>query len=213
MVEHILAALAGLRVDNCEIWVTAAEMPGCDGSSLDIVNAINSVGIIPQEVPQPCLVIEKDVHVGDEDHFVAATPGTGSRLVVEYDLDYPHAHVGRQRYKTVITPETFQTNLAAARTFVTDKEAHKLQARGFAQQVTAQDLLVFGDDGLIDNQLRFDDECVRHKVLDIVGDLSLVGCDIQGHIRAFRSGHRLNVELVKCLLEQCHINGNWRLSA
>jgi len=213
MVEHVLAALGGLRIDNCEIWSNAGEMPGGDGSSLAFVEAINTCGIATQDELQPRLIIDDDFRVGDEGHFIEASPRDDGRLIVEYDLDYPHAFVGRQHYEIDVTPETFQTHLAAARTFIMEKEARELQARGFAQRVTERDLLVFGDDGLVDNELRFTDECVRHKVLDVVGDLVLLGCDVQGHIRAFRSGHTLNAGLVKTLLRRYKGKETWRFSA
>jgi UDP-3-O-[3-hydroxymyristoyl] N-acetylglucosamine deacetylase len=106
-----------------------------------------------------------------------------------------------------LTPDSFRCELAPARTFLLQHEAEWLLQQGLGARVTCGDLLVFGEHGPLDNPLRFDDECVRHKTLDLVGDLALAGCDIRGQITAYRSGHRLNAELVRLLLRQASSAG------
>jgi UDP-3-O-acyl N-acetylglucosamine deacetylase len=203
MVEHILAALAGLQVDNCEVWVTAAEMPGCDGSALPFVEAIDSVGIVPQHAVRSLLVIHEISRLGNEESWIEARPATGGALSAKYRLDYGRDNaIGRQTLALTITPDSFRRELAPCRTFMLKSEADWLRSQGLGQRTTTQDLLVFDTHGPIDNELRFPDECVRHKLLDLVGDLALAGCDLLGHFIAHKSGHRLNAELVRILLTE-----------
>ena len=120
---------------------------------------------------------------------------------------------GGRRCNCCVTPESFRRELAPSRTFVLDEEAEWLVARGLGKRATYQDLLVFDNDGPMENELRFRDECVRHKALDLVGDLALAGCDLAGHFIAHRSGHRLNAELVRALLSEEEIIEGRRRSA
>jgi UDP-3-O-[3-hydroxymyristoyl] N-acetylglucosamine deacetylase len=203
MVEHILAALIGLQIDNCEVWVDQPEMPGCDGSSQAFVDAITAAGIVQQDAQRPQLIVTDVTRVGDEECWVEARPVKKACLQVKYRLDYSEQPlIGRQKLELVITPDSFRTELASARTFILKQEADWLRQRGLGARVTTQDLLVFDDNGPVDNELRFEDECVRHKTLDMVGDLALAGCDLIGHFIAYRSGHRLNAELVRVLLRE-----------
>ncbi|MEM8865593.1 MAG: UDP-3-O-acyl-N-acetylglucosamine deacetylase, partial [Planctomycetota bacterium] len=201
MVEHILAALFGLGVDNCEVGVTASEMPGCDGSALAFVEAIADAGIQQQALPVQPLVVTEPVRCEDGGKWIEARPPIGEELSVEYNLDYgADSSIAPQWAVAEITPMAFATELAPARTFLLEAEAEAIRAQGLAKHVTAQDLLIFGQDGPIDNQLRYPDECARHKALDVVGDLALAGRPIVGHVVACRSGHRLNADLVRKLL-------------
>ncbi len=135
-------------------------------------------------------------------------------MSVKFRLDYGSGNaIGRQTLQLAITPDSFRRELAASRTFMLEEEAQWLLARGFGKRATYQNLLVFDKDGPIQNELRFRDECVRHKALDLLGDLALTGCDIVGHVIAHRSGHRLNAELVRALLNEEEIVEGWRRSA
>lgn len=206
MVEHILAALAGLCIDNCEVHVTAPEMPGCDGSSLAFVQALDGAGVVEQAVPRQQLMIHDVTRLGDDDSWIEVRPNPQPGLWIKYRLDYGRGNaIGRQSLNLQVTPGAFRKELAASRTFLLQAEAEWLKQQGLGQRATPQDLLVFGEDGPIDNELRFPDECVRHKALDLVGDLALAGCDIHGQIIAHRSGHRLNAEIVRVLL----VEGEW----
>ena len=201
MIEHIMAALVGLRVDNCDVWMSRNEAPGFDGSARAFVDAIQSVGIRRQTAMRRQLVLSETLRVGDDKVWVEAEPHDGNGLVVRYELDYgDNCSIEPQQFEVSITPETFHTQLASARTFLLESEAEQLRSQGIAQHVTFQDLLVFNEAGPIDNDLRFDDECVRHKALDVVGDLALAGADVVGRITAHCSGHRLNAELVRAIL-------------
>ena len=183
MVEHILAALAGLQIDNCEVWVDQPELPGMDGSCSPIVQRLTAAGIQTQSAPRSLLVISKTTRVGDDEAWVEARPSPSPGTFVQYDLDYgPGNAIGRQKFTARLTPDTFVRELAPARTFLLREEAEWLRRQGIAQRATYQDLIVFGRSGPIDNCLRFPDECVRHKALDMVGDLALAGCDLHGRL-------------------------------
>ena len=124
--------------------------------------------------------------------------GGDGKLHISYSLDYgPHSPIIQQQYSFVVTPETFLAEIAFARTFLLEHEAQALRAQGYGKRTTAKDLLIFGPDGVIDNALRAPDECARHKILDCIGDLALVGCDLAGVVSARRSGHQLNAEFVR----------------
>lgn len=200
MVEHVLAALAGLEVDNCQIELNAGETPGLDGSSGPFVDAIRAAGIIEQNVPRRSFVVDQSYTVRDGDAILAIHPPTSDGFAVQYYLDYgPRSPIPRQSYFTRITPHRFDQELARSRTFLLLEEADALRKQGIGGRATPRDLLVFGPTGPIDNQLRFDDEPARHKILDVVGDLALLGCDLVGHVVAHKSGHKLNVSLVSVL--------------
>jgi len=200
MVEHVLSALVGLGIDCCTVRVTAAEMPGLDGSALGFVEAIEAAGIEDLAAPAEPLVVEETIRLGDEDAWIEASPPRHAGLSVEYELDYGPGPIGRQTLAIQVTPERYRLELAAARTFITEAEAERLRGAGLGLQVTPRDLLVFGADGPVGNRLRWADECVRHKVLDLVGDLALVGRPLHAHVRARRSGHRLNAALAARLV-------------
>src|SRR6478672_637346 len=203
MVEHVLAALAGMRVDNCEVWVDAAEMPGCDGSAKAFVDAIDAAGAVEQRSPVRQIVVGQSVRVGGEDSWIEAQPPRSAGLSISYELDYgEQTAIGRQLYALDLTPDSFRRELSACRTFIPQEVAESILSQGIGKRVTMRDLLVFGPNGPIDNTLRFPDECVRHKLLDVVGDLALTGCEVIGHVIAHRSGHALHAELAKRLLEQ-----------
>jgi UDP-3-O-acyl N-acetylglucosamine deacetylase len=201
MVEHILAALAGLQIDNCEIWVDRPEMPGVDGSALPFVEILQAAGIVEQDAPRPRKIIRQVIRHGNEKSWVEARPCCSGKMILQYELDYGSGNpIGRQSLEISLSPRFFHINLAPSRTFLLEAEARELTARGFGQRMNYGDLLVFGPDGPIGNQLRYPDECVRHKMVDMVGDLALAGCDLVGRFVSFRSGHRLNAELVRSIV-------------
>ncbi len=195
MIEHAASALVGLGIDCCLIKVSAEELPGMDGSSSPYVAAIDEAGIERLGRPLEPVVVREPCRVTEGDAWVEALPPIYPGLSVEYELDYGLGPIGRQHLSLRITPEIYRRELAAARTFITAGEAARLQRAGIAGHVTFRDLVVFDEHGPIDNHLRWPDECVRHKVLDLVGDLALVGRPLHAHVRARRSGHRLNAAL------------------
>lgn len=203
MVEHVLAALAGLGIDNCEVWSDQPEMPGVDGSALAFVEALQGAGIVELDAPRPCRVVQRVIRMGTPESWIEArpVPSPGTRL--RYELDYgPASPIPRQTHEVWLSPEVFRRDLAPCRTFMLREEAEWLLAQGYGTRATPRDLVVFGPDGPIDNTLRFANECARHKVLDMIGDLALGQAHWIGEFRAYRSGHRLNAELVRRLVHE-----------
>ncbi|HBO46013.1 MAG TPA: UDP-3-O-[3-hydroxymyristoyl] N-acetylglucosamine deacetylase [Planctomycetaceae bacterium] len=213
MIEHIMATFSGMQIDNCEVWVDEEEMPGCDGSCLAFVEALQSTEIVSQDAPRRRLAIHETVRASRGDAWIELRPGDGDGLVLDYRLDFGPGPIGRQQLSLTMTPETFLRELAPCRTFLMQAEADQLRAHGLGRRVGFSDLLVFGHDGPIDNSLRFDDECVRHKVLDLIGDLALADCDLAGSAVAARSGHYLNAKVLQALLTQSESNGRFRRCA
>ena len=205
LVEHVLAALAGLRIDNCVIELDAPEPPGLDGSAFGFVDALAAAGAVLQPQPRWVWAATEPVVVSHGGATIGLYPPddeTGPDLRASYILDYgPQAVIPRQAYTVPITPDTFTREVSGCRTFLLEHEAHELRRQGVGTHLTASELLVFGPAGLIDNKLRFADEPARHKVLDLVGDLALFGADLIGRVVAYRSGHALNVTLAEQLAE------------
>lgn len=214
MVEHVLAALYGLSVDNCEVWVNGSELPGLDGSAKPLIEALDTAGIVEQTALRRRLVINDVTRVGDDDIWVEARPSKGGALTIKYRLDYGNDNaIGRQTIELNVTPKSFREELAPARTFILAEEAAWLRERGLGMRVTNKDLLVFGPEGPEENELRMENECVRHKALDLIGDLALAGCDLVGYFIAHKSGHRLNADLVKALLSEGRVIEDMRRTA
>jgi UDP-3-O-acyl N-acetylglucosamine deacetylase len=203
LVEHVLAALAGLRIDNCVVELDAPEPPGLDGSARGFVDALLNAGLKRQPARRPIWCVEESVALEVNGATLALHPTCEEELTLSYFLDYGlKAPLGRQVHTQTLTPASFANELAACRTFILESEAVELRRQGLGARTTAADLLVFGRRGPIDNTLRFANEPARHKVLDLVGDLSLLGVDLCGHVVAYRSGHPLNVELARVLYER-----------
>lgn len=214
MVEHIMSVLAGLRIDNCEVWVDEAEMPGCDGSGLPFLDAIMAAGTVVQDAPRRRKVLRETIRLGDATSWIEARPAPTGETVMRYDLDYgPIGSIGCQTFQIALSPDTFRKELAPCRTFMLKSEADHLLAQGLGRRVGPRNLLVFDDHGPIGNALRFPNECVRHKLMDLVGDLALAGCDLAGSFHAYRSGHRLNAELVRTLLGRAASATEWKRCA
>lgn len=208
LVEHVLAALAGLRVDNCEVELDGPEPPGMDGSAREFVRALEAAGTVKQIARRPVYAVSEPVTVRGPGATLALHPSTEPGLSISYRLDYgPRAPLAPQAHTLRACPDTFARDVAACRTFVTELEAHALRAQGIGRHLGARDLLVFGANGPIDNELRYADEPARHKILDLVGDLALCGFDLAGHVVAYRSGHALNVELARALCRAAAPNG------
>ncbi|MGQ0634259.1 MAG: UDP-3-O-acyl-N-acetylglucosamine deacetylase [Planctomycetaceae bacterium] len=215
MIEHVMAALAGLQIDNCLVQLTGAEPPGCDGSSRLFAERLSEARIVEQDASRRCLCVSRCVGAGGADvgQMIEARPAESTSLSIGYALDYgPGSPIVAQSYRVTVTPESFLNEIAFARTFVLEHEARALRAQGYGQRTTPRDLLIFGPDGPIENELRAPDECARHKILDCIGDLALLGCDLQGEVIACRSGHQLNAELVR-RLKFAHSSDLWPAAA
>ena len=208
-VEHCLSACTGLGLDNLLIELDANEIPAMDGSSLPFVEKLRTAGICEQDASRKPHIITDMIRIAEGNSELIALPPLDTEsdtIEISYDLDYGSTGpINRQYYRVVVTPESFESNIAPARTFVLEDEARALREGGLGTHLTYADILVFGPDGPIENSLRFPDECVRHKILDIIGDLALLGRPLIGRIHARRSGHALNHALVRELQEQYEI--------
>lgn len=200
LVEHALAALAGLRIDNCTVELDGPEPPGLDGSAVGFVAAVAAAGAVLQAARRPVWAVASPRVVTAGGATVALHPADRPGLVVSYRLDYgPAAPIPPQAHTLEVTPENFVREVASCRTFLTEPEAHALRAAGVGRHLTPADVLVFDRHGPMGNRLRFADEPARHKVLDLIGDLALCGFDLAGHVVAYRSGHALNTQLAAAL--------------
>lgn len=197
--EHLLAALFALGVDNARLAISGPEVPILDGSSLPIARAILEGGLTQQVAPRGVLVVTQSVTVGDEQRRLEIHPGSGLRLTAA--IDFEHAHLGYQELTVRLDePEDFLLKLAPARTFALRRDVDQLRAIGLARGGSLDNAILIDDVGLQGIELRFPDEFVRHKLLDLVGDLALLGCPLRGRVVAWRSGHELHGRLVDALL-------------
>jgi UDP-3-O-[3-hydroxymyristoyl] N-acetylglucosamine deacetylase len=203
LIEHVMAALAGLQIDNCLIELNGPEVPGFDGSCRDVCQLLRTAGIVEQDRPREALALRMPIQVSssEDDSVIVARPMKRDGFAITYQLDYgERSPIAPQTLTVEITPETFVRDIAFARTYVLESEVAALRAAGYGQRLTSQELLVFGPNGIIGNELRAPDECVRHKILDCLGDFALIGCDLHGYVNAYRSGHRQNHEVVRRIL-------------
>jgi UDP-3-O-[3-hydroxymyristoyl] N-acetylglucosamine deacetylase len=194
MVEHLCAALHALGVDNVRIVVEGDEVPALDGSAVGWVGAIAEAGTVPQDEPRRAIVVTEAIRVSNGEDWAEIQPA--DRPGVDVTVLFPHPLIGRQRWAGDMLQ--FSGELAWARTFGFMRDAEQL--RDVARGVSLANTVVYGDAEVLNPEgLRAADEAVRHKALDAVGDLSLVGAPVMGRLRTFRGGHRLHAELVRRL--------------
>ncbi|MGA1132158.1 MAG: UDP-3-O-acyl-N-acetylglucosamine deacetylase [Prochlorotrichaceae cyanobacterium] len=200
-VEHLLAALVGLGITNAQIQLEPArpllEIPLLDGSAQEWVRAIVSAGIVDQGAEQPPLIIQAPLTVQAGEAFVVGLPSPETRLT--YGIDFPVAAIGEQWYSLQLTPANFQTEIAPARTFGFRQQIEQAQAAGLIKGGSLENAIVCDQTGWLNPPLRFENEPVRHKILDLMGDLSLLGRIPVGHILAYKASHQLHVEFAQQL--------------
>lgn len=198
-VEHLLAAFAGLNIDNVYVEIDGPEVPIMDGSSLPFVARIMEAGIAKQAKALNCIRILEPIVVMEGPCQIAVTPYEGTRIT--YRLFYTHPAFGEQKLGMDVTTMNFINELAPARTFGFLRDVEMLKSKGLARGGSLDNAIVLGDKEVINgSKLRFKDEFVRHKILDAVGDISLIGVPIYGHIIANKSGHTLHIKLLKKIL-------------
>ena len=194
-----MSALHALQIDNCEVRLDAEEPPVADGASLVFFELIESAGITELAAPRNEAVIDRVYRIDDDKHerFVMAVPYDGFR--VSFTSVNPHKLIGIQYENFEITPELYKKEIAPARTIAYEKEIEQLHKMGLGLGGSIENVIVYNDDGWL-NPLHFDDELVRHKIVDVIGDLRLAGI-VKGHIIAAASGHALNTALAKKILD------------
>ncbi len=205
-VEHLLAALRGLSVDNCTIEINNREVPIMDGSSMAFVDAIDDAGIRYLAEPRKFIQVLRTVRVEDNGCWGELSPSDTFHLDIE--IDFPTPLIGKQRLALDISPATFRDELARARTFGFMSDVERLWKAGLALGASLDNSIALADDKIINPEgLRYPQEFVRHKMLDAVGDLSLAGAPILGAYRSVKGGHRLNAHVLQALFADAE---NWR---
>ena len=198
-VEHILAVLAGLGIDNIIIEVDGPEIPILDGSSTELVSVILKAGIAKQGKKRPYMRITKPLTMDDGHSEVAILPYDGRKIT--YRIHFNHHMLGEQHMGIELNEESFIKEIAPARTFGFLKDVEYMMAQGLAKGGSLNNAIILTDKGVINSSgLRFKDEFVRHKILDLIGDFSLIGFPIYGHVFANKSGHSTNLKFMKKLL-------------
>jgi len=205
--EHLLSALIGMGIDNVIVELDNLELPILDGSALPYVEAFRRVGLKTQRRKREYLRVLKDVEVRDGDKFIGVYPGEGYR--VSYQIDFP-APIGRQGFVVDLASRNYGKEIAPARTFGYKEDESKLRDMGLIRGASEENAIILTRRGVENGPLRFDDEFVRHKVLDLIGDLALVGHQILGHVKAERAGHAMHTALVSRLLKD---KSAWELVA
>jgi UDP-3-O-[3-hydroxymyristoyl] N-acetylglucosamine deacetylase len=200
-VEHLLAALAGLGIDNVRVEVDGPEIPVMDGSAASFVFLIRAAGEFEQEIPRRQLRIRKPLEVRDGERSIRVEPGTG--LTVSYSVDFTHPAIGRQQIRDlVVDSDVFEREICRARTFGFLREVEMLWRNGLARGGNLDNTVVMDEFRVLNRDgLRWPDEFVRHKVLDLIGDLALLGTPLEGHLVVERGGHALHQRFVEALLQ------------
>jgi UDP-3-O-[3-hydroxymyristoyl] N-acetylglucosamine deacetylase len=200
-VEHVLAALAGLEVDNAYIEIGGPEVPALDGSAAPFVRLISEAGIDAQNRRQPYLKITQPIEIADGPRRVRIEPSATPRI--SYSIQYDHPLIQKQSFQFEWSAASFERDIAEARTFGFLHEVEALWARGLGKGGSLENTVVLSKDSILNKSgLRFTDEFVRHKILDLMGDIALLGVPFIGHLIADRSGHALHTRLVDKILTQ-----------
>ena len=199
-IEHLMSVLCGVGITNLRIEIIGREVPGLDGSGLEFLKGFQEAGLVEQEGRNGVFPIQEPLGVYQNDSFLYIVPMGDFKI--SYLLDYNHPLLRSQLFNVVVNAENFAEGIAPCRTFCLESEEVDLRKGGLGKGANYQNTLVVGKTQVLDNQVRFPDEFARHKVLDLIGDLYLLGCPIQGHIFAFKSGHYLNIELLNKIHEQ-----------
>ncbi|HMB11063.1 UDP-3-O-acyl-N-acetylglucosamine deacetylase [Saliniramus sp.] len=198
-IEHLMAALSGLGVDNVLVEIDGPELPIVDGSAAPFVDAIDAVGLVATEAPRRALRIRRPVRVDSGKAFAELTPHDAP-LRLDVEIDFTDSAIGRQRWVHESHPRAFRRDIARARTFGFMRDVEHLWKVGFALGASLDNTVAVSEDGVVNPEgLRFPDEFVRHKLLDAIGDLALAGYPILGSYRSYCGGHRLNFAVLEAL--------------
>jgi UDP-3-O-[3-hydroxymyristoyl] N-acetylglucosamine deacetylase len=198
-VEHLLSALMASGITDVDIHIDGPEVPIVDGSALPFMYLIDAAGVRDLGAEVPLLRLRDTIEVVEGDKFIRMTPS--NRLVLKYKIDFDHPAIGRQSYQFDYGQDNFLKKIAPARTFGFVRDVEKMRAAGLARGGSVENCIVLGDDDVMNGPLRFRDEFVRHKILDLLGDLALVGRPLAGEIVASRAGHALHSQFVAKVLQ------------
>lgn len=199
-IEHLLATLSGLEIDNITIEIDGPELPGLDGSADGFVKVIKDAGTQEQDSPRREFCVREPISVEDGNSVLTILPDVNFKI--SYVLDYPSTNFKTQYGHFVINSEIYEKEIAPSRTFCLEEEVEYLRGLGLGKGASLNNTVVVGKNGVIGGKLRFEDEFLRHKVLDLIGDLYLLGFQVKGHVIAVKSGHSLNIELIHKIRKQ-----------
>jgi len=198
-IEHIMSAITSLGISNLEIEIDSNEPPILDGSSQQFLEKIDEVGVIEQNRLRKILTIQREVRVEDGDKFVSIAPAKG--FSIDSKIDFHHSQIGVQEFRLDVNLENYRKDIAPARTFGFLKDFEYLKSKNLALGATYENVIVLGEDKVLNKSgLRFKNEFVRHKILDVIGDFSIIGMQIEGKYRSYASSHSLNYRLIKKIL-------------
>ncbi len=201
-VEHLLSCLCVLGIQNLQIRISGPELPGYDGSALPFYEAIKKAGVVEQTKKAREVSLREPLAITDgATSLIALRPPGGTGLTISYTLDYDSPYLQPQYLELEINEETFEREIAPARTFVLEEQVPALKAMGLGKGANPQNTLVLGRDGILGNELRYKDEFVRHKILDLIGDLYLTGYNINARLLGTKSGHGLNAQMARLIVE------------
>ena len=198
-VEHLLSAIMACGITDVDIHIDGPEVPIIDGSALPFMHLVDAAGVRPLDGEIAPLRITEPIEIGDGDRSIRIVPS--NRLVLKYRIDFPHPAIGRQTFHFDFEHDSFLRRIAPARTFGFMRDVEKLRAAGLARGGSVENCIVLDDSGVVNGPLRFRDEFVRHKILDLLGDLALIGRPIIGEITATRAGHAMHSQFVARLLQ------------
>ena len=209
-IEHLMAAFYGLGVDNAIVELDGPEVPIMDGSAADFIAMMESTGLEALPALRQYLVIKKPIRVSEDDKYIYLLPADDMEFTIDYSIDFAHTFLNKQSFARLFSRDTFTKELGSARTFGFLKDVETLRANGLARGGSLENAIVISDNSILnEGGLRYPDEFVRHKVLDMMGDLALVGAPVIGHLVAYRSGHSLNHKLAQKVLS---LSGRWELT-
>ncbi len=198
-VEHVLAACTGMGIDNMILELSSSEPPICDGSAYPFVEAIKKAGIVTLESPKKFIEVQEPIWLFENGLELAIIPS--KRLEITYKIDYDHPAVGIRSASFLITEDIFAEKISPARTFCFLKDIDILRQEGKIKGGSLENAIVIGEHDFLNEELRFEDEVVRHKILDVIGDLALLGSPLKGHVIAVRSGHAFNIRFVQKVIK------------
>lgn len=209
-IEHLMAAFYGMGVDNANVEIDGPEVPIMDGSAVDFIGMIESSGLMALPALRQYLVIKKPIRVSEDDKYIFLLPPDDMEFTIDYSIDFAHPFLNKQSFARLFSQDVFRKELGSARTFGFLKDVEALRANGLARGGSLENAIVISDTEILnEGGLRYPDEFVRHKVLDMMGDIALVGAPVIGQLIAYRSGHSLNHKLAQKVLDK---PGRWELT-
>jgi len=195
-IEHLISAFRGMDIDNVIVEVEGDEVPIMDGSAAPFVYLIKKAGVVQQKRFRKFIIVKNPIRFSEDDKYIEILPSDDFKI--EFTIDFPHPLIGKQHFFYNASPENYEREISKARTFGFYNEVEYLKSKGLALGGSLENAVVIGKDGILNEEgLRFKDEFVRHKILDLIGDIALLGYPVIGHIIAYKSGHALNNKLCR----------------